>query len=153
MVPVEYEVVNATKRWLLEIAFSRFRASNATVLQEPYRKFCVSVDWLADFALFAALKDRFSQRPWWEWDRALALREPTALEKAKQELASEIEFHQFTQFLFFRQWEAVRQHALSRGVRLLGDLPISLMGTAAPHYSHEPHRIRTISLPEPNPLR
>ena len=34
------------------------------------------------------------------------------------------EYHRFCQYVFDRQWRSLREHALARGVRLFGDLPI-----------------------------
>ena len=80
--------------------------------------------WLEDWSLFAALKERFGGGTWLEWDPELRDRKPGALAKARRELADEISFHAFEQFLFFSQWTALRGAAEARGVELVGDLPI-----------------------------
>jgi 4-alpha-glucanotransferase len=70
------------------------------------------------------LKEKNSQKPWLEWDRELRDREPAMLARARRELGDEIEFHAFEQFLFAWQWDELRAAAATRGVRLIGDLPI-----------------------------
>ena len=80
--------------------------------------------WLEDYALFMALKVRFGMRSWLEWpDEALRLREPSALEAARRELAEDTAFFTCLQYLFYRQWDALRTHCRSRGVQLIGDVP------------------------------
>lgn len=92
--------------------------------------------WVEDYALFRALRDRFGQRSWTEWDAPLRDREPAALEQARAELADEVEMHAFGQFLFDRQWGAVRAHAHARGVRVIGDVPIFVSHDSADVWAH-----------------
>ncbi len=79
--------------------------------------------WCEDWALFAALRERF-QVSWVDWPAGLRDRRPDEIAEARRELGDEIGFHRFAQFLFARQWSAVRRHATRRGIRILGDLPI-----------------------------
>ena len=116
---VEFDRVAEYKSRLLRTAFQNVRDRDAVAqFAEEQRH------WLEDFALFMALKERAGGEPWWTWDRKLAQREPRALEKARAELADETAFHGFVQFLFFRQWRAVREAAAARGIRIFGDVPI-----------------------------
>ncbi|HWC17242.1 MAG TPA: 4-alpha-glucanotransferase [Terriglobales bacterium] len=92
--------------------------------------------WLSDFALFSALKDRFGGQPWWEWDPEFRSRESQALSRARRELASEIEFHELLQFLFFDQWEALKRYCHDRSIRLMGDLPIYVAHDSSDVWSH-----------------
>ncbi|HEY8597228.1 MAG TPA: 4-alpha-glucanotransferase [Thermomicrobiales bacterium] len=80
--------------------------------------------WLDDYALFMALKDRYNGAAWGEWDGALVHREPTALAKARAELADEIGFYRFCQERFFADWHDLKGEANERGVAIVGDLPI-----------------------------
>jgi 4-alpha-glucanotransferase len=135
--PVDYEAVIRAKRRLLAAAFARFRSGDAPPLREPFRQFCErEAAWLDDFALFMAVKARHGGAPWWEWPRPLALREPGALRQAAGELSAEVEAQRFAQFLFARQWAAVREHAHARGARLLGDLPIYVAEDSADVWAH-----------------
>ena len=79
--------------------------------------------WCEDWALFAALGDHY-RAPWVDWPAGLRDRSPEALEEARREHADRIGFHRFAQFLFWREWAAVRRHAAGLGLRILGDLPI-----------------------------
>ena len=80
--------------------------------------------WLADWALFAAIKDAQGGQPWWLWDEALAGRDAPALRAARASLADDIAMHEFVQWCFDHQITALRDHAHERGVHLMGDLPI-----------------------------
>ncbi len=80
--------------------------------------------WLAEYGLYAALKDAHDLRPWYEWDTALANRDTAALGAARAELEAEILRHEVLQFFFFEQWRRLRTVCAGRGIGLVGDLPL-----------------------------
>jgi 4-alpha-glucanotransferase len=80
--------------------------------------------WLADYALFMALKRYFHNVPWNFWEKEIALRQPAALKRWESMLAAEIDYQIFLQYEFFRQWHNFRQYASAKGISLIGDLPI-----------------------------
>ena len=81
--------------------------------------------WLADYALFMAVKAHFGGVSWQEWpDEAIRMREPAAMEHYRALLHAEIAYIDFAQYLFFKQWHALKTYANAHGVKLLGDLPI-----------------------------
>ncbi|HET9950780.1 MAG TPA: 4-alpha-glucanotransferase [Candidatus Eisenbacteria bacterium] len=80
--------------------------------------------WLPDWTLYAAIKERHGGDAWMAWDPPLAQREAAALGEASRALAAAREVHAFEQWLFARQWGALREAARSRGVAILGDVPI-----------------------------
>jgi len=81
--------------------------------------------WLDGFALFMALKTHFDGAAWHAWpDKDLVRRAPAALARAAKELAREVEYHAFCQYVFFSQWRRLRAYANQRGIRILGDIPI-----------------------------
>jgi 4-alpha-glucanotransferase len=79
--------------------------------------------WLEDYALFRALREE-QKRCWWEWPRTLRCRDESALERARLRLRADLAYIRYEQFLFFAQWQALREHANGAGVRLFGDMPI-----------------------------
>jgi 4-alpha-glucanotransferase len=93
-------------------------------------------DWLTDYALFEALSTAHGGAPWWTWPAQLRERSPAALARASQELAGQLNRIRHEQFAFFTQWRRLRDHARSRGVRLLGDLPFYLAPHSAETWSH-----------------
>ena len=104
---------------ILRLAYDRFQDKKVLDV------FCkANSAWLPDFALFMALKNRFGGKPWYDWDEDLKFRNSKAIEKAKKELSEEIKFYCFVQYLFFKQWSALRAYAHSQGIRIVGDVPI-----------------------------
>ena len=90
-----------------------------------YADFCrENAFWLPDYALFMALKDAHGGAPWSEWEPALIRREAEAMEDARRAYAADIEFWKAVQYLFFKQWLALKAYANERGVEIIGDLPI-----------------------------
>ncbi len=81
--------------------------------------------WLPDYALYMALKRHFGMKAWTEWeDEAIRLHQAEALEKYRQMLAEDIRLFTYIQYLFFKQWEALRAYAKEKGIGIIGDLPI-----------------------------
>ena len=100
----------ASGRRLFAAELGAFRAENAS--------------WLDNYALFMSVKSKYDMKPWTAWPEDIRLRQPEALEKYSAELAEDIEFWSFTQFLFFRQWNALRSYAKEKGIGFIGDVPI-----------------------------
>jgi 4-alpha-glucanotransferase len=109
---------------LLERAFIRFKSAPRPVHQE-YERFCAeNVAWLPDYAMFMALKEANGGGSWSEWPEPLRKRDSDAIAEAGQLHAEAVERFTFYQFVFFRQWAAVREHAHQRGLQIIGDIPI-----------------------------
>ncbi len=80
--------------------------------------------WLDDYALFMALKNEHGGLAWNVWPLPIRRREDAAMQEARDRLKREVERYSFQQFLFFRQWTAVRTYAGEQGVLVIGDIPI-----------------------------
>ena len=81
--------------------------------------------WLDNYALYMAVKAHFGMRSWLEWpDEDIRLRRPAAVARYSRELQEDVDFYTYLQFLFFRQWNALRDHIHSQGLQIIGDLPI-----------------------------
>lgn len=80
--------------------------------------------WLKDYTLFMAVKTRFGMRAWNEWDEDISKRTPEALARYAKELDYEIRYQEFLQYYFFKQWKSLKSYANSKGIKLVGDLPI-----------------------------
>jgi 4-alpha-glucanotransferase len=123
--PVDYEGAARLKARLVARAHARFRAGIAPALRPAFEAFeAREAGWLDDAALFLALKGVHRGAPWTAWAAELRRREPAALTAVRRDLADLIAVERFGQFLFFRQWAALREHARAAGVRLVGDIPI-----------------------------
>jgi 4-alpha-glucanotransferase len=93
-------------------------------LEADFEAFRASTPWLADHALFMALREVHGDQPWSEWPEPVRLREADALAEARRSLAPRIRLHEAMQWAFMRQWRDLRAHAYARGVSLMGDAPI-----------------------------
>jgi 4-alpha-glucanotransferase len=132
---VDFGAVIPRKRALLARAHDAFRRRQPGPLEEGWRAFRAAETWLDDYALFAALHDE-RQAAWPAWPAPLRDREPAALREARERLAPAIERIAFSQFLFFRQWGALRTAAAARGVKLFGDLPLFVAHDSADVWAH-----------------
>jgi 4-alpha-glucanotransferase len=113
--------------------------TSAAKEQLNFKKFCKKqAHWLNDFALFLALRDKFCHSGWQFWPDAYQNRDPKTLKKARNELAQEIAVIQFTQYVFFTQWLALKAYASLKHVYLFGDIPIFVAYDSADVWAH-PH--------------
>ncbi len=121
---VEYEAVIPFKYQLLERAWANFAAGARPDLGPAYEQFRhEQAHWLDDYALFRALKARHKDACYLEWPADLVRRVPAVLAQARRDLASQMDWVCFAQFLLFRQTDRLKAHAHAKGVRLIGDLP------------------------------
>ena len=104
---------------VLRLAWKRFHKT------EELDAFCrKNSDWLPDFALFMALKDQNGGKSWLQWPKDLKMRQPDAIWNARHQLQEEIRFYSFVQYLFYKQWTALRSYANEKGISIIGDVPI-----------------------------
>lgn len=119
---VDYAALYENRFVLLQKAAERGWARDRTEVQLFARQ---NAQWLPDYALYMAVKRHFDEKPWTQWpDEAIRLRKPEAMAQYRQMLASDIRMFTYSQFLFFRQWNALREYAHEQGVGIIGDLPI-----------------------------
>lgn len=122
---VDFGWVISWKKPLLRRAFEAFEARANDASRQAFEAFCSRESaWLLDFARFMAFKDHFDGKAWGEWDLAIRGREAQAMARLSEQLSGEIRLHQFLQYVFFRQWETVKSFANSRGIEVMGDIPI-----------------------------
>jgi 4-alpha-glucanotransferase len=105
-------------------------------LNGEFQAFRHDTPWLADHALFMALRERLSGAPWSSWPEQVRARRPDALANARKLLATAIAAEEAMQWAFDRQWRALRAHAHQRGVTLLGDAPIFVAHDSADVWAH-----------------
>ena len=116
---VNYGTLYHNRLKVLRLAYGRFESN------EEFLRFCRENDsWLSDFALFMALKDANGGKSWYQWDEAIKVRKPDAMRQARLKLWKEIGFYSFVQYLFYKQWTALRAYARKNGLQIIGDVPI-----------------------------
>lgn len=117
---VDYGLMYNTRYPVLRKAAARFFENPP----KAYDDFCKRSFWLDDYALFMALKDKNGGRAWTEWDADIKARKPEVIAALRKELKSEIDFWKAVQFLFIKQWMALKAYANENGIRIIGDVPI-----------------------------
>ncbi len=81
--------------------------------------------WIHDYALFMAVKRHFGMRSWLEWpDEDIRMRKEDAMDRYRRELESDIRLFTYIQYLFFKQWDSLRNYAHQKGIGIIGDMPI-----------------------------
>lgn len=122
---IDYGRVIEYKFFKLKEIYNYFKKNDKSFLLNEYQQFCEDEKfWLNDYSLFAAIKDYFNGAPWNEWEDSIKKMIPERINNLKKTLHDKIEFHKFIQFLFFKQWKELKSYANSKGIKIIGDLPI-----------------------------
>ena len=109
---------------LLSAEIDRFRQNNRL--------------WLFDFALFMSLKKQFGGQSWNNWPEDIRKRNAKAIDYWQTALSAEIAYHEFLQYLFFKQWIDLTAYGRQRGIQTIGDMPIFVAYDSADVWSN-PH--------------
>jgi 4-alpha-glucanotransferase len=122
---VDFGTVYEWKNRILPLAYESFHHTTSVDLRGRFESFNQqNAWWLEDYAAYKAIKASQNLRPWYEWPTPLKLREPGAMAAISEELFDAIQAEKFYQFLFFRQWDTLKEYANKHGVRIIGDVPI-----------------------------
>lgn len=124
---VEYDKVWALKKKLLNMAYLRFKKEPEyfNIMVKEFRVFQETESyWLADHALYMALKQEQPEKTWNQWETGLARRDEEILSYYRNLLSEKIEEESFYQYLFFSQWEAMKKKAVELGIEIIGDMPL-----------------------------
>ncbi|AGX87545.1 4-alpha-glucanotransferase [Candidatus Symbiobacter mobilis] len=122
---VQYSLVNPWRLARLREAFEGFERKATEEDHAAMRSWAKTQrHWLDDYVLFMAIDHAMLPAQWPEWPRELVQRDPQALQQAREDHAAEIAFWTFVQWQFDVQWKALKSYAHSRGVRIVGDMPI-----------------------------
>lgn len=116
---VDYHAVTEYKNSVLDKTFMKFKSN------DEYTEFCSkNSGWLEDFALFMALKTEFEGKVWNEWPDEFRDRKPEAMERSAKKFSDSIEKEKFLQYIIFKQWFDLRAYCNSKGIEVIGDIPI-----------------------------
>lgn len=123
---VDYAKIFHNRYALLWKAYRRFQNKQAL---DVFR--IENSGWIEDYALYMAVKSKMDLRAWTEWDEDIKLRKPEAVQQYKAQLADDIEYYIFLQYLFFKQWYALKAYANKNDVEIIGDMPIYVAADSA----------------------
>ncbi|CAM2064595.1 4-alpha-glucanotransferase [Sulfidibacter corallicola] len=122
---VDFGAVIPAREGVLAVVANRFQERAGDRMKDEFAAFReTNADWLADYALFVALKRAHGGRPWMEWAPELVRRDPQALDQARREHAAIVAEVEVQQFLFSQQWQALEAYCHDKGIQLIGDIPI-----------------------------
>ena len=135
---VDYALIYERRRPILEKVVQRFLEKED--LSDYHRFVEEKAEWLEPFAEYMAIKESFDMKSWSNWtDEEIKRRHPEALANYREKLADKLEYHRVTQYLFDKQWKALKHYANERHIQIIGDMPIyvaedSVEMWATPHY-------------------
>lgn len=115
---VDYGKLFTHKADILRKAFARFDKTKADW------QGVINAKSYEDFAVFMTLKEQFSYRAWNDWDEPYRTFDGKVIEEYIANNREKIEFWQFTQYLFLKQWNALHDYAKSKNIEIMGDMPI-----------------------------
>jgi len=148
---IEYAAVRRLKQGWLRASFERFVEVDWRHESARARELKAWVGsqawWIEDYSLFRAIHARECERPWTEWPEPLQRREPAAIDRARRQLATEVLYFQYLQWIADSQWQAARRRA--RAVEIIGDLPFMVDKDSADVWSraYQFHLDETIGAP------
>ncbi len=134
---VDYPAASRLKRRLLKKAFEHFENHKHVDRQSDFDAFVRAESfWLDDFSLFSAIQEKEGTSDWTQWNQELRARQPNAMLRAQKCFAHDIRYHQFVQWQFTVQWNEFRGSCTSRGIELIGDIPLFVAHRSADVWAH-----------------
>lgn len=130
---VDYEKIYKARFKVLKKAFHNRNDRDS----REYKDFVeANAYWLDDYALYMAVKNSFDGKSWITWDEDIRLRKPEAVKAYTEKYGEEIDFYKFQQFLFAKQWTALKAYANRKKIKIVGDIPIYVAFDSADTWSH-----------------
>jgi 4-alpha-glucanotransferase len=133
----DLEKTASRKTSLLEKAAQSFSRQQSPAEKITFERFCHEQrHWLDDYALFRALADHFNTLQWTAWPEDIARRQPAAMNRWREKLAEPVYCRQFGQFVFFKQWQEIKNYANQKGLKIIGDIPFYVNFESADAWAH-----------------
>ena len=130
---VDYEKIYKARFKVLKKAFQNRNDQDS----QEYKDFVeANAYWLDDYALYMAVKNSFDGKSWITWDEDIRLRKQEAVKAYTEKFRGEIDFYKFQQFLFAKQWTALKAYANRKKIKIVGDIPIYVAFDSADTWSH-----------------
>lgn len=129
----DYPFAAEKKRWILERAYGRIGEKERSEMEAFLNKHAY---WLPDYAVYMTLKEKNGGKEWAEWCDEEKIYSKKLCKKVRSEMSERFYFHVFSQYVFFRQWERIREYAHGYGIEVFGDLPIYVNYDSADVWAH-----------------
>jgi 4-alpha-glucanotransferase len=134
---IDFPAVIAHRRAIWPRLLDHFDTVSHAGVRQRFDRFCdAHATWLDDFALFMAVKDAHDHSAWIDWEPGIARRNALAISQWTARCARAIRLHKLLQFLFFEQWQRVREACRVRSIEIMGDLPIFVAHDSADVWAH-----------------
>lgn len=132
---VDFEKIVPKKMAALREAYESAKQSKSVMkAMDEFQK--ENASWLEDYSLFMAIKISKNEASWQEWEEPLKRREIGVIQNYKDTLEDEINYWAFLQYIFYKQWTALKQYANAQGIKIIGDIPIYVAGDSSDTWSH-----------------
>lgn len=118
---VDYGKIYKNRFKVLRIAYERGYLRDYLDIKKFLEK---NNSWLINYSLFMAVKGYFNMKAYTTWDMDIRLKKPEAVKRYSKLLKSDIEFHIYIQYLFYKQWNNLKDYANKNNIKILGDIPI-----------------------------
>lgn len=146
---VDFQKVITWKSMLLKSVFKNFQKSKHQKIKLEFSKFQnENASWLIDFSFFMALREKFNLVSWNKWPDPFKMHDLEALKTFQNDHHEEVMCHSFLQFIFYRQWTQLKKYANSKGIHLIGDIPIFMGYDSADVWAY-PHLFQLNKKREP----
>jgi len=134
---VDYPTAARLKLGCLKRAFEHFERNRHGGRQSEFDAFArAEAFWLEDFSLFSAIQEKEGTSNWTRWNQELRTRQPAAVIRAQKYFADDIRYHEFVQWQFSVQWKELRTYCASKGIQLIGDIPLYVAHHSADVWAH-----------------
>lgn len=116
---IDYAGAREYKERYLKQAYQNFFCSS---WYDPEFMAFREMEWVKPYAVFMALKKQNDLRCWNEWPEE---QQNWILDQQYDlvPLRHEIRYQMFLQFMFYKQWMALKNYANSKNVKIMGDVP------------------------------
>lgn len=116
--PIDFEECSYAMTEILKRAFTRFK--NKSEFEDFIDE---NNSWLDDYALFMALKQYFKKPQWTLWDVDIRYRKKDSIMQYRSQLSYQILFWKFVQFIFFKQFNMLKEYAKENNITIIGEIP------------------------------
>ncbi len=130
---VNYGEIIEKKNLILKEAYLGFLENESLDKLKIFKK---SHDWLEDYSIFMALKEKYNNEPWQKWDIEFKLRDNISISDFKKNHKYDIYFWIFVQYIFYKQWKEVKDYANNLNIQIIGDMPIYVSADSADTWAH-----------------
>ena len=140
---IDYHKIYQNKVNVLKIAFRRFKKGIGEY-QRGYTTFLRKNRFL-DWACFMVLKEQNGGKAWNQFELVYREYSSERFQKFRHEYKDDVEFYLWTQYIFLRQWNELREYAHSKGVKIIGDMPMHVSYDSIDVYKHHRNFLLTNS--------